>query len=113
MLFSPTHPDSPLTVLRSWPPKAATPADFRKMPTLPSFEDAQKYNHRLRDRESSLAARRSETVVQRLLNEFGDTPLDVVMAGLNQRIHEDRILEGLVELEALGPGDSDEEPTDD
>ncbi|MFE7072644.1 PIN domain-containing protein [Streptomyces sp. NPDC057620] len=113
VLFSPTHPDSPMTVLRSWPPKAATAVDFREMPTLPSFDDAQKYNQRLRDRESSRTARwAGASFVQQLLNEVGDTPMEVVLASLNQRTHENLFLEGLVEPEALDPGDSDEDPTD-
>ncbi|GAA2948317.1 PIN domain-containing protein [Kitasatospora cinereorecta] len=72
VLFSPTQPGTPLTVLRTWPPRCATPAEFTNMPELPSMAEAEATFRAQWDRRSE-AAHTSE-FVQQLLLDVGDLP---------------------------------------
>ena len=79
VLFSTTQPNLPLTVLRAWPPKAATAAEFANMPEFPSVEEAET----LISKRHQMAHRsRGASMVRQLLADIGDTPLEVVLAGL-------------------------------
>ncbi|NEA20180.1 PIN domain-containing protein [Streptomyces halstedii] len=77
VLFSPTQPGTPLTVLRRWPPQCATPAEFASMPELPSMAEAEMEWRKTQRAESV----RGSQFVQDLLGEIGDTPLSELRDG--------------------------------
>ncbi|MFD3920254.1 PIN domain-containing protein [Streptomyces sp. NPDC058595] len=79
VLFSTTQPDLPLTVLRTWPAKAATPDDLADMPEFPTTAEAAAIADTGRDRILLGSATRGEAAVRRLLAEIGDTSMDIVL----------------------------------
>ncbi|RWZ77848.1 hypothetical protein EQK42_00520 [Streptomyces albidoflavus] len=72
VLFSPTQPGTPLTVLRTWPPRCPTPAEFASM-EFPEISEAEV--ELLHELENRVAMERGSNLVQDLLAEIGDIPL--------------------------------------
>ncbi|WP_328698430.1 PIN domain-containing protein [Streptomyces sp. NBC_00342] len=80
VLFSPTQPGTPLTVLRTWSPQCATPAEFANMPELPSVAEAERVWRTQLDRRGESAAHTSR-FVQELLVDVGEVPLSELRGG--------------------------------
>lgn len=106
VLFSPTQSGIPLTVLRTWSPKAATAADFADMPALPSMAEVAEVNARWDGgRGASFPTRETSVFVAKLLSEIGDTPMETMLASIRHGEFSEEPLRRL--------GHSDEEELED